>query len=436
METILAAPAWKQASLVREREITSRDLVEAHLARIESINPTLNALVQSTAEAALAEATAADGTTAAGTAGGPLHGVPFTVKDWIETAGVICAAGFEARAGFVPRRDATVVRRMRDAGAILLGKTNVAETNPVYGATYNPYDNSRSPGASSSGEAALIAAAGSPIGLASDSGGSLRLPAHYCGVATLKPTAGRVPLSGHFPRISAMLDPRTQIGPIARSVKDLSLALPLITGIDGVDAAAVPVPLPNPEDVDLRALRVAYFVEFEGATPDKDTRRTLEDVVAALAEDRIVAQEAALPRIEESLAITQVYWSRSHPSNWTEWDAQNGSELSGTAVDRGLFEWDRLRRAMLRFLQDFDVVLCPVADHAAGPHGNIEAQSYIYTLPFSLTGWPVAVVRAGTALDGMPIGIQVAAGPWRDDIALALAGRIETLLGGWQAPAI
>jgi len=232
---------------VRDREISSRELVEAHLARIESINPTLNALVQPTAEAALAQATAADGATAAGTAGGPLHGVPFSVKDWIETAGVVCAAGFEERAGFVPRRDATVVRRMRDAGVILLGKTNVSETNPVYGVTYNPYDTSRSPGASSSGEAALIAAAaGSPIGLASDSGGSLRLPAHYCGVATLKPTTGRVPLTGHFPRISAMLDPRTQIGPVARSVKDLSLALPLITGTDGIDAGAVPVPLQNP----------------------------------------------------------------------------------------------------------------------------------------------------------------------------------------------
>lgn len=435
METILAEPAWKQASLVRDRQISSQELVEAQLERIESINPTLNALIQSTAETALAEATAADSAKAAGTAGGPLHGVPFTVKDWIETAGVVCTAGFEERAGFVPRRDATVVRRMRDAGAILLGKTNVSETNPVYGATYNPYDTSRSAGASSSGEAALIAA-GSAIGLASDSGGSLRLPAHYCGVATLRPTTGRVPLTGRFPRISAMLDPRTQIGPMARSVKDLSLALPLITGIDGVDAGAVPVPLQNPEHVDLRALRVAYFVEFDGATPDDDTRLTLADVVAALAEDRIVAEEAALPRIEESLAITRVYWNRSHPSNWTEWDAQDGSELSGTAVDRGLFDWDRLRRAMLRFLRDFDVVICPVAERAAGPHGSVDAQSYIYTLPFSLTGWPVAVVRAGTASDGMPIGVQVAAGPWRDDTALALASRVETLLGGWQAPAI
>ncbi len=163
------------------------------------------------------------------------------------------------------------------------------------------------------------------------------------------------------------------------------------------------------DDADLRALRVAYFVEFDGATPDQDTRRTLADVIAALAEDRIVSEEVALPRIEESRGITQAYWDRSHPSNWTEWDTQDGTGLSGTEVDRSLFEWDRLRRAMLRFLQDFDAVICPVAERAAGPHGSVDAQSYIYTLPFSLTGWPVA---------------------------LALAGRIETLLGGWRAPAI
>ena len=266
---------------------------------------------------------------------------------------------------------------MRATGAILPGKTDVSETNPVYGATHNPYDHDRSPGASNSGEASIIAAGGSPIDLASDSGGSLRLPAHHCGVATLKPTTGRIPLTGHFPRINAMLDPRTQIGPMARSVTDLSLALPLITGIDGIDAGAMPVPLQNPEDVDLRALRVAYFVEFDDPAPDDDTRRMMASIVAALAEDRIAVDEVALPRIEESRAITQVYWNRPHPSNWTVFDTPDPSTLSGTEVDRWLFEWDRLRRVMLRFLQDFDVVLCPVTECAADPHGSVDAQSCI-----------------------------------------------------------
>ena len=156
------------------------------------------------------------------------------------------------------------------------------------------------------------------------------------------------------------------------------------------------------------------------------------DVIAALAEDRIVSQEVALPRIEESRGITQAYWDRPHRSNWTEWDTQDETELSRTEVDRSLFEWDPLRRAMLRFLQDFDAVICPVAERSAGPHNSVDAQSYIYTLPFSLTGWPVAVIRAGPASDGMPIGVQVASGPWRDDVALAVAGRVETLLGGWH----
>jgi amidase len=205
--------------------VTAQTVVEAHLSRIAAVNPQLNAVVQLAAEQALAQAHAADAHLARGQLHGPLHGVPFTVKDWIETAGLICTGGDENYRQYVPAQDATVVARLRQAGAILLGKTNVMVTNPVYGRTNNPYNLAYSPSGSSSGEAAIIAASGSPLGVGSDSGGSIRTPAHACGIAGLKPTTGRVPLTGHFPRISVMNDPRTVIGPLARTVADLALAL-------------------------------------------------------------------------------------------------------------------------------------------------------------------------------------------------------------------
>lgn len=206
-------------------------------------------MVQVTAAAALSRAREADAALSRGEISGSLHGVPFTVKDVIETAGVICAAGLETRANFIPSADAIVVSRMRAAGGILLGKTNCppgggggVTDNPVYGATRNPHDLSRSPGGSSGGEAAAIAACLSPLGIGSDSGGSLRIPAHFCGIATIKPTSGRVPNTRVFDYPGGLSDYRTQIGPMARYIKDLDLALRVIAGMDGQDSGVIPMP--------------------------------------------------------------------------------------------------------------------------------------------------------------------------------------------------
>ncbi len=276
VEDLTCASASSLARAIREREVSSGEVVEAHLRRIEAVNPRLNAVAQLTADAARKEAQAADDALARGELRGPLHGVPFTVKDWIETAGVVCAAGIKERRDFVPKRDATVVTRMRAAGAILLGKTIDGVNNPVYGPASNPYDLARMPGASSAGEAAIIAAGGSPLGLGSDSGGSIRYPAHCCGVAGLKPSAGRVPLTGHFPRIDHLSDPRTQIGPLARHVEDLALALEVIAGVDWRDPSVAPVPLGDWRAVELRGLRVATFTAFEGASCTPRRRRRCE----------------------------------------------------------------------------------------------------------------------------------------------------------------
>lgn len=395
----------------------------------------LNAVVQMDAEAALESARAADLRLRSGEAVGPFHGVPFTVKDWLETAGLVCAAGMVERKSYIPKGDATAVARMRAAGAILLGKTNVQESNAVYGVTRNPYDLARSPGASSSGEAAIIAAAGSPMGLGSDSGGSLRYPAHCCGVATLKPTTGRVPNTGHFPRIGASHDPRTVIGPLSRYVGDLLPILAVVAGVDWRDPSVMPVPLDAAVE-GVAGRRIGWFVEMPGAYPEPTTITTMREVAALLADGGAKVEEVRLPRIEEAMPITELYWRRVQSPSWSEWVAPGPSTLSADEIERSVFEWDRFRRAMTAFIEGFDAIVCPVAEGPAPAHGAIVPRDYTYTVPFSLTGWPVAVVRAGTADDGMPIGVQVVARPWHEGDAVAVAGAIEAAPGGWRPPSL
>jgi amidase len=423
------------AEKIRSGDLTSQTIVEAHLARIAEVNPKLNALVQLTAEQALAEARAADADLARGQVRGPLHGVPFTVKDWIETAGVVCAAGDERHRDYVPAQDATVVARMRQAGAILLGKTNVVVDNPVYGRTNNPYNLTYSPSGSSSGEAALIAAGGSPLGLGSDSGGSIRTPAHACGIAGLKPTTGRVPLTGHFPRISAINDPRTVIGPLARSVADLALALSVIQGVDWADASVIPMPLGDWRQVELRGLRAAFYTEHEDAIPDPVCKEATIAAADALASEAASVEESRPPRVGESYAITRDYWRRSESTSLEEWLPDGDFVLSSEQIERHLFAWDRFRRGLIGFMQRFDVIITPAMECPAQPHGQSEG-GIAYTLTYSLTGYPAVVLRTGTTPAGLPVGVQVVARPWRDDVALAVAAYLEKRFGGWQPPAL
>lgn len=435
MQKLTLHSASQLATLIRNREVTAQTVVEAHLAQIAAVNPQLNAVVQLTAEQALAEAQAADADLARGHLRGPLHGVPFTVKDWIETAGVVCAAGNEKYRHYVPAQDATVVARMRQAGAIMLGKTNVVVENPVYGRTNNPYNLGYSPSGSSSGEAALIAAGGSPLGLGSDSGGSIRTPAHACGLAGLKPTTGRVPLTGHFPRISVMNDPRTVIGPLARSVADLALALQVIQGVDWVDASVVPMPLGDWRAVELRPLRVAFYTEHEDAIPDLVCKEAAIAAAKALTTAVHGVEERLPPHVGETYAITRDYWRRPESESWEEWVPDGEFVLSSAQVEQHLFAWDRFRRGLIRFMQDYDVIITPAMERPAQPHGQSEG-GIAYTLTYSLTGYPAVVVRTGTTAAGLPVGVQVVARPWRDDVALAVAAWLEQRFGGWQPPPI
>jgi amidase len=393
------------------------------------VNPRINAVVQ-LAPDARERARQADADLAQGVVHGPLHGVPFTVKDVFDAAGIVGAVGLDHRRGHVPGYDAVVVARMRKAGAILLGKTNCPPgggggdtENVVYGRTLNPYSLACTPGGSSGGEAALVAAGGSPLGIGSDSGGSIRVPAHYCGVASIKPSFGRVPNTGAYDHPGGLSDPRTQVGVLARRVADLALVLPIIAGPDNYDSSVIPMPLAAPGPVRGQALKVAYFVE-DGASPvTHETGHTVGAAAQALS--RAGAQvELARPAdfVRESRAITEAWWELA--------------SLRGQDVVELYNAWDRYRTRLLQFMTEYDAILCPADPHPAPPFKQRDPKRFDYTLPFSLLGWPVVVVRAGTAKDGMPIGVQIAARPWRDDIALALAMEVERELGGWKAPEI
>src|ERR1039458_4862065 len=287
-DPILTLSAVHQARLIRERSISSRELISAQLERIAGINPVLHAAVEVQAERALEDAAAADRELAAGGVRGPLHGVPLSIKDSIEQAGSRCTSGTLGRRDApLSTADATLVRRLRNAGAIPIARTNLPDllfafesANLLFGQTNNPYDLSRTPGGSSGGESALIAACGSPLGLGSDAAGSVRLPAAFSGIAAIKPTSGRLPRTGHFPPAGGWLEMVWQIGPMARRVEDLIVAMRLLSGPDGIDPTVPDVPFREPEHVNLADLRVAFYTDNGFAAADGE----VSAVVCAAAE--------------------------------------------------------------------------------------------------------------------------------------------------------
>jgi amidase len=416
------------ARLLQAGAVSSLDVVQAFLARIEAVNPTINSVIVVVRERAIDEARAADTSHARGNTIGPFHGVPFTVKDVFDTEGVESTAGMRGRVGMVPKRDAVAVARMRRAGAILLGKTNVppggsggVTENPIAGRTRNPYDQARSPAGSSGGEAATQGAGASPVGLGSDSGGSLRVPAHYCGVATLKPTSGRVPNTGALGQPGGLSDTRTQIGPLSRFVQDLLPVLEVIAGPDGHDSGVVPMPLWDPAAEELSGLRVAFYTDDGSTRTTDETAVAVRDAAAALGTAGATVAEDHPPHVgRDALDISVRYWN---------WDGLSGGESA-----RLLEDWDAFRTRMLAFMETVDLIVCPIAPGPAPLHGEGLETMFNYTLPFSLTGQPAVVVPSGRSREGLPIGVQVVGRVWREDVAIAAARRIEATLGSWRVP--
>lgn len=462
MDKLIYRSAVTLAKQIRAGELSSREVVEACLERIEAVNPKINAVVQLAAGRAREEADQLDRDAASGRLHGPLHGVPITLKDSLDTAGIVTTGGTLGRKDHVPQQDAPVVARLRNAGAVLLGKTNTPELtfsgetcNLIYGRSSNPFDLARSPGGSSGGAAAIIACGGSALELGSDTGGSVREPAHLCGVAGIKPTSGRTPRTGHIVPWGGVLDGLTQIGPIARYVEDLALALPIICGPDGRDPFAVPVKVRDPAKVDLAKMRIAWHADNGVVRAAEDIERVVGETAEALGKDGLNLCQDRLPNTRELVDLTARFREATNAGYilrlleryaTTERSPELDGYLTDAAIAGGervepalLEEIDAARSAALGFFADHDAILCPVSFALARPHRASHADSFEqwgYMQIYNLLGWPGVSVRAGSSAEGLPVGVQIVAPPWREDIALALAQRIEKLRGGFSEPPI
>lgn len=451
-----SASAIQLANAIRRRAISSVEVVDAVLARIAAVNGTLNAVVQLDGDRARALAREADRVPTARR--GPLHGVPVTIKDSFDTAGIISTGGSWGRRAFVPTEDATVVARLKRAGAIVVGKTNTPEltagaetNNEVYGRTANPYDSTRSSGGSSGGAGAIIAAGGSPFDVGTDTSGSIRLPAHFCGIAGLKPTQGRLSRSGHILGPEGIIQSITQPGPMARRVEDLALGLAIMAGPDGRDPFLVEQPLGDYRTVRLRDLRVAVFTDNAIITPEPEIVATVRQAAAVLGAVGATVEEARPEGLEAAYQTAFAMMSADGGASLLRVLDQIGTDAEHSALRRQLAaapamtsaeftalleRMDRARAVMTRFLDRFDLIVSPPNAVLPVKHGTDRDRLYAglsYTVPYNVTGWPAGVVRCGSA-GRLPVGVEVIAGPWREDRVLAALALLERELGGWKAP--
>ncbi len=472
MDELLDQSAMEMAEAIRCKDVTAVELLDVTLSKIQKINPKLNAIVQLDAEQAYAQAKQLDQLQARGLLLGPLHGVPFTAKDVYNTKGIVTTLGTLGLRDHVPDHDATIIQRLKDAGAVLLGKTNVpelctaAETeNLVYGMTNNPYDLTRTPGGSSGGEGAIIASGASPFGVGSDLAGSLRIPAHYCGIATIRPTIGRVACSRDLKGTNSVgirIGPEAMLavdGPMARYVDDLEAVLNVIAGPDGVDPHAQEVPLLDSREVALEQLNIAYFTDNLVQTPTADIIRCVADSAQALVDSGASVMEKSPEFMPHALQVmvqlmTSSFHAQTIEAALLSYGTKQPSKLLTKFLDRVRREspshhdfpsawgnWDYYRSAATQYMHDFDAIICPVLPFTATSHEHSLWDDELfpaltYCFGFSLLQYPAATVRVGSDAQGLPIGVQIVAKPWREDVALAIARRLEAAFGGWQKPAL
>jgi len=468
LSDLVLQPATRQLELLRTRAVSVVELAEAHIAQIVRLNPTLNAFADFDAERVLVRARKHDawkGTHARR----PLFGLPVTVKSSIATRGLRCEIGSLLHQGETPAHDAIAVARLRAAGALILGTTNCPEflmayetDNLLHGRTRNPWDIARSPGGSSGGESAAIAAGMSAAGLGSDSGGSVRIPAHFTGICSLKPTPGRIPGRGHLPPCVGPFQILGAIGPMARTIADVALLFDLLSGHDAADPASAPVLLRTPSLDELRSNRIGFFEDDELVPVTSETRAAVQAAAAAL-RDAGFRVEPFRPQTLEPLR--QLWWkffvqcgamfyapeicgreSQLSPI-FNEFlnIAASASPLTANDLLSAWAELDLLRARTLEELRNYPVLLCPVASVPAFLHGerswNVEGQTVEYLDAWRYTQWfnalacPAAVVPVGRSPEGLPIGVQVVARPYHDETALGIAAVIDAAFG-YGAPAM
>jgi Asp-tRNA(Asn)/Glu-tRNA(Gln) amidotransferase A subunit family amidase len=464
MSDVVLQPAARQLELLRSGEISIPELAQAHIAQIERFNPQLNAFADFDAERVRAEAHRLE---AMKEPRGPLHGLPVTVKSSIATRGLKCEIGSLIHAGDVPHEDAVVVARLRAAGALILGTTNCPEflmayesANLLHGRVANPWDLERTPGGSSGGESAAIAAGLSAAGLGSDSGGSVRVPAHFTGICSLKPTPGRVPGTGHLPPCVGPFSVLGAIGPMARTMEDVTLLFRTLCGQDACDPVSPPVALRTQSLNELRVHTVGFF-EDDGIVPvTPETRAAVQAAAQALREAGFHV-EPFRPRTLEQLR--KLWWKffvqcgaifyapaiegkRERLSPIFEeflGISESVPPLTATELLNAWAELDLVRAKTLEEMRDHRLLLCPVASVPAWRHGErtwtVDGQSVAYLDAVRHTQWfnalaaPAAVVPVGFSPEGLPIGVQVAARPFEDEIALGVASVLDAVFG-YQPP--
>ena len=455
-DEIIYADAIELARRIRQRELSPVEVAQAHLDRIGQVNPALNALI-AFPEGVMVRAREAEAAAVRGEFWGPLHGVPFTVKDCVDTAGVRTTRGSRLFEDHVPSADATVVQRLKAAGGIFIAKSNMPEfalwwetDNLVYGRTENPWMTGRTPGGSSGGEASAIAAGMSPLGIGSDVGGSIREPANYCGIVGLKATHGRIPLTGHWPEALLRF---MHVGPLARSVGDAALALGLMAGPDGVDHYALPMPLPDLSHTALPAgLRVAWCAEGPFGPVDREVQDTVAAAAAALGELGCLVEPVGLeewqrwPGQQISARIFAAEGSR-----YLDPIIEGRRELLALSMQRrlsipppgfdeyleALEQVEFLRADLAALFTRFDVLLCPTGPLTAHPHdarrheiGDETApprHALTCTVPFDLTGSPALSVPFGRSQEGLPIGVQLVGRHFEETTVLQAGAALEEL---------
>lgn len=448
-------------SKILNKKISSEELIKITLEKIKLINPQINALVYIAEETALAAARQCDKLLQQGKTKGPLHGIPFTVKDSISTAGLPTTAGTMGLRNHIPQKNATVIQRLLNAGAIIIGKTNCPELeltadtdNLLFGRTKNPWNFTCSAGSSSGGEAAAIASGIVAFGIGVDTTCSLRLPAHYCGITTIKPTSGRVPRTGHIPPAGNILDGLWQLGPLARRVNDLEIILSLISGPDWIDPTVVPMPLDHSDTINLKHVRIAYHTDNQIVSPEKSMQDAVLQTINIL-QNRVPTITHAIPT-DQHLATelcSKIYsldkgefikqllatcgTKQSHPQLITllESLATNFDNLNVNQVLAELYDY---RSKLLNFFSNHDVLICPPMPSTArtsaqvnnafadeGMDFNHAYNYYIYQLAYCLLGLPMMIVPVSLDENGLPITIQLVGAPWSEASLLHIAKLLE-----------